>query len=287
MPVRALLAPGEISPPRTVPPMIERPEYVGRKRPQRSTDPWVQPPEIIERMRVAGRIAARALQVGGERVAPGVTTDEIDRVVHEFLCGQGAYPSTLGYKGFPKSCCTSLNEVICHGIPDSTVIEDGDIVNIDVTAYIGGVHGDTNATFLAGNVGEEDRLLVERTREAMLRGIRAVKPGRELNVVGRVIESYAKRFGYGVVRDFTGHGIGRSFHSGLVVLHYDEPTVDTVLEPGMTFTVEPMITLGTIDYDIWPDQWTVVTKDRKRTAQFEHTVLVTTDGAEILTELPA
>ena len=166
-------------------------------------------------------------------------------MVHEFLVDHDAYPSTLGYKGFPKSCCTSLNEVICHGIPDSTVIQDGDIVNIDVTAFVGGVHGDTNATFLAGDVSEEDRLLVERTREATLRAIKAVRPGRELNVVGRVIESYAKRFGYGVVRDFTGHGIGRCFHSGLVVLHYDEPSVHTVLETGMTFTIEPMITLGT------------------------------------------
>ena len=173
--------------------------------------------------------------------------------------------------------------MICHGIPDSTVIQDGDIVNIDVTAFIGGVHGDTNATFLAGAVSEEDRLLVERTREATLRAIKAVRPGRELNVVGRVIESYARRFGYGVVRDFTGHGIGRSFHSGLVVLHYDDPSVDTVLETGMTFTIEPMITLGAVDYDIWDDGWTVVTKDRRRTAQFEHTVLVTADGAEILT----
>jgi methionyl aminopeptidase len=238
---------------------------------------------VIERMRVAAKIAAQALEAGGRAVAPGVTTDEVDRVVHEFLVAHEAYPSTLGYKGFPKSCCTSLNEVICHGIPDSTVIQDGDIVNIDVTAYIGGVHGDTNATFLAGNVSEEDRLLVERTREATMRAIKAVRPGRELNVIGRVIESYAKRFGYGVVRDFTGHGIGRSFHSGLVVLHYDEPSVDTVLEPGMTFTIEPMITLGTIDYDIWDDGWTVVTKDRARTAQFEHTVLVTADGVEILT----
>ncbi len=196
---------------------------MGKKRPARSDDPWVQTPEIIEGMRVASRIAAQALQVGGEAVKPGVTTDEVDRVVHEFLVDHGAYPSTLGYKGFPKSCCTSLNEVICHGIPDSTVIQDGDIVNIDVTAYIGGVHGDTNATFIAGEAAEEDRLLVERTREATMRAIKAVRPGRELNVVGRVIESYAKRFGYGVVRDFTGHGIGRSFHSGLVVLHYDEP----------------------------------------------------------------
>jgi methionyl aminopeptidase len=266
-----------------VPQSIVRPEYVDKPAPARNTDPWVQSPEVIEAMRVAGRIAAQARELAGRTVAPGVTTDEVDRVVHEFLCDNGAYPSTLGYRNFPKSCCTSLNEVICHGIPDSTVIEDGDIVNVDVTAYIGGVHGDTNATFFAGDVDEESRLLVERTYEATMRGIRAVRPGRQLNVVGRVIEAYGKRFGYGVVRDFTGHGIGRSFHSGLVVLHYDEPSVSVALEPGMTFTVEPMITLGTIDYDIWDDGWTVTTADKKRTAQFEHTVLVTTDGVEILT----
>ncbi|MFN2496194.1 MAG: type I methionyl aminopeptidase [Pseudonocardiaceae bacterium] len=283
MPVRTSLRPGRQTPMRSVPAEISRPEYVGKRAPTPSTDPHVQPPEVIEAMRVAGWIAAQALATGGAAVAPGVTTDEIDRVVHEFLLDHQAYPSTLGYKGFPKSCCTSLNEVICHGIPDSTVIEDGDIVNIDVTAFIGGVHGDTNATFLAGDVSEEDRLLVERTHEAMMRGIRAVRPGRQLNVIGRVIESYAKRFGYGVVRDFTGHGIGRSFHSGLVVLHYDAPEVSTVLEQGMTFTIEPMITLGTIDYDIWPDGWTVTTKDKQRTAQFEHTLVVTADGAEILT----
>ncbi|HEX4248450.1 MAG TPA: type I methionyl aminopeptidase [Pseudonocardia sp.] len=283
MPVREALTPGRISPMRQVPAEIIRPEYVGKSAPTPSTDAWVQTPEVIEAMRVASKIAARALAAGGAAVAPGVTTDEVDRVVHEYLIEHAAYPSTLGYRGFPKSCCTSLNEVICHGIPDSTVIVDGDIVNIDVTAYIGGVHGDTNGTFLAGDVSEEDRLLVERTHEAMMRSIKAVRPGRPLNVVGRVIESYAKRFGYGVVRDFTGHGIGRSFHSGLVVLHYDAPEVDTMLETGMTFTIEPMINLGTIDYDIWSDGWTVVTKDRKRTAQFEHTILVTDSGAEILT----
>jgi methionyl aminopeptidase len=283
MPVRTPLCPGRQTPIRSVPAQILRPEYVGKAAPTPSTDPWTQPPEVIEAMRVAGKIAAQALAEGGRAVAPGVTTDDVDRVVHEYLLDHGAYPSTLGYKGFPKSCCTSLNEVICHGIPDSTVIEDGDIVNIDVTAFIGGVHGDTNATFLAGDVSEEDRLLVERTHEAMMRGIRAVRPGRQLNVVGRVIEAYANRFGYGVVRDFTGHGIGRSFHGGLVVLHYDEPAVDTVLEPGMTFTIEPMITLGVIDYDLWPDGWTVTTKDKQRTAQFEHTLVVTADGAEILT----
>jgi methionyl aminopeptidase len=283
MPTRALLVPGTPTPVRRVPVHIPRPEYVGRPAPAPNTYPDVQPAEVIEAMRVAGRIAAQALRAGGAAVAPGVTTDEIDRVVHEFLVDHDAYPSTLGYKGFPKSCCTSLNEVVCHGIPDTTVIEDGDIVNIDVTAFVGGVHGDTNATFLAGDVDEESRLLVERTREATLRAIKAVRPGRELSIVGRVIESYARRFGYGVVREYTGHGIGRSFHGGLVVLHYDDPSVHIPLEPGMTFTIEPMITLGPPENERWDDDWTVVTADGSRTAQFEHTVLVTADGAEILT----
>jgi methionyl aminopeptidase len=243
----------------------------------------VQTPEIIEKMRVASRLAARAMVEGAKLVQPGTTTDAVDAVVHEYLCDHGAYPSTLGYKGFPKSCCTSLNEVICHGIPDTTVIEDGDIVNIDVTAYLDGVHGDTNATYLAGDVAEENRLLVERTEEALSRAIKAVAPGRQLNVIGRVIESYAKRFGYGVVRDYTGHGIGRTFHSGLVILHYDEPSVRTVIEKGMTFTIEPMITLGGIEWDLWEDSWTVTTRDRSWTAQFEHTLLVTDTGAEVLT----
>ncbi|HVK25670.1 MAG TPA: type I methionyl aminopeptidase [Actinokineospora sp.] len=280
---RAPLKPGEQSPRRAVPSAIPRPEYVGKPAPRKNTDPWVQPPEIIEAMRVAGRIAAQALQEGGKAVKPGATTDDIDAVVHEFLLDNQAYPSTLGYRAFPKSCCVSLNEVICHGIPDSTVIEDGDIVNIDVTAFIGGVHGDTNATFLAGEVAEEARLLVERTHEATMRAIKAVRPGRAINVIGRVIEAYAKRFDYGVVRDFTGHGIGRSFHSGLVILHYDEPSVSTEIEAGMTFTIEPMITLGGIDYDIWSDDWTVTTKDKSWTAQFEHTIVVTETGSEILT----
>jgi methionyl aminopeptidase len=256
---------------------------VGKKRP-RLGEPDVKDPATIERMRVAGHIAAQALAEVGRHVAPGITTDDLDQIGHDFLVSRGAYPSTLGYRGYPKSLCTSLNDVICHGIPDDMVIRDGDIVNVDITAFIGGVHGDTNATFCAGDVDEESRLLVERTREAMMRGIRAAAPGRPLNAVGRVIESYARRFGYGVVRDFTGHGIGTTFHSGLVVPHYDDPDNDFVMEPGMTFTIEPMLTLGTIDYDILDDQWTVVTKDHKRTAQFEHTILVTDDGREILTE---
>ena len=281
--LRTTLTPGRPTPIRAVPAAIPRPEYVGRDKPRPSTDPWVQPPEIIEKMRVAGRIAARAMAVGGAAVTPGVTTDEIDRIVHEYLCDHHAYPSTLGYKHFPKSCCTSLNEVICHGIPDTTVVEDGDIVNIDVTAYVDGVHGDLNATYPAGNVSEENRLLVERTEECLRRAIKAVAPGRQLNVIGRVIESYAKRFGYGVVRDYTGHGIGRTFHSGLVILHYDEPSVSTVIEKGMTFTIEPMITLGGIDWDVWDDDWTVTTRDKSWTAQFEHTLVVTDTGAEVLT----
>ena len=277
-----LLQPGRVSPLRQVPANIIRPEYVGKRYPK-TGEPDVKDAETIERMRVAGRIAARALAEVGRHVVPGVTTDELDRVGHEFLCDHGAYPSTLGYRGYPKSLCTSLNEVICHGIPDDTVIADGDIVNIDITGYIGGVHGDTNATFLAGVVDEESRLLVERTREAMMRGIRAVAPGRPLNAIGRVIESYARRFGYGVVRDFTGHGIGTTFHSGLMVPHFDDPDTAVIMEQGMTFTIEPMLTLGSIAYEVWPDGWTAVTMDRKRTAQFEHTLLVTADGAEILT----
>ncbi|MGU3433482.1 type I methionyl aminopeptidase [Actinomycetes bacterium M1A6_2h] len=283
MPVRTALKPGTVSPVLPVPKSIDAPEYAWKKTAIEGSEPWVQTPDTIEKMRLASTIAARALQAAGNAVAPGITTDELDRIAHEYMIDHGAYPSTLGYKGFPKSCCTSLNEVICHGIPDSTVIQDGDIVNIDVTAYIDGVHGDTNATFLAGDVADDARLLVERTHEATMRAIKAVKPGRALNVVGRVIESYAHRFGYGVVQDFTGHGIGTTFHNGLVVLHYDQPDVDTVIEPGMTFTIEPMINLGGIEWDMWDDGWTVITRDRSWTAQFEHTLLVTDTGAEILT----
>ena len=277
------VVPGTVSPRRAVPAHIERPEYVDKPAPAPFTGSEVKDDETIERMRIACRLAARARDLVGSHVAPGVTTDELDRIGHEFLCDHGAYPSTLGYRGFPKSLCSSVNEVVCHGIPDSTVVRDGDIVNIDITAYIGGVHGDTNATFLAGEVDEEVRLLVERTREALRRAINAVKPGRQINVIGRVIESYARRFGYGVVREFTGHGIGTSFHSGLVVPHFDDPRYDTEILPGMTFTIEPMLNLGTHEWDMWDDDWTVVTRDRRVSAQFEHTLLVTDTGAEVLT----
>jgi len=235
---------------------------------------------------VAGRIAAGALAEAGKGVAPGMTTDELDRIAHEYMVDHGAYPSTLGYKGFPKSCCTSLNEIICHGIPDSTVIEDGDIVNIDVTAYIDGVHGDTNATFLAGDVSEKHRLLVERTHEATMRAIKAVKPGRQaLRRRPRhriVCKTASATMSFAIS---PGTASAPPSTTGLVVLHYDQPAVETVLEPGMTFTIEPMINLGALDYEIWDDDWTVATKDKKWTAQFEHTLVVTDDGAEILTQL--
>jgi len=279
----SLLTPGTLSAERAVPDSIARPEYVGRAGPARYQGPEVKDADTIARMRVAGRIAAAALDEVGRQVAPGVTTDDLDRVGHEFLLDHGAYPSTLGYRGFPKSLCTSVNEVVCHGIPDSTELVDGDIVNVDITAYIGGVHGDTDATYLVGEVTEEDRLLVERTKEALARAIKAVRPGRPISVIGRVIESYARRFDYGVVRDFTGHGIGTAFHSGLVVPHYDDPAYSMVMEAGMTFTIEPMLNLGTHEWEMWDDGWTVVTRDRRRSAQFEHTLLVTDAGAEILT----
>lgn len=278
------LTQGKVTPLRPVPSSIARPEYVGKDAPSKFTGSEVKSAETIEKIRVASRIAAQAIAEVGRHIVPGVTTDGLDRVGHEFLLDHQAYPSTLGYRKFPKSLCSSLNEVICHGIPDSTVVQDGDIINIDITAYKDGVHGDTNYTFLAGDVDEESRLLVERTQESLNRAIRAVAPGRQINVIGRTIESYAKRFNYGVVRDFTGHGVGEAFHTGLIIPHYDAaPSYDRLIEPGMTFTIEPMLTLGTVEWDMWDDDWTVVTRDRKRTAQFEHTLLVTDSGAEILT----
>jgi methionyl aminopeptidase len=234
-------------------------------------------------MRISGTIAADAMHLAGSSIKDGMTTEDLDHIVHEYICDQGAYPSTLGYRGFPKSLCTSINEVICHGIPSNQIIKDGDIVNLDVTAYKNGVHGDTNYTFLVGEVDEATKLLVERTKEALDRAIQAVAPGRPINVIGRVIESYAKRFNYGVVRDFTGHGVHTSFHSGLVIPHFDDPTATQLMQEGMTFTIEPMLNLGTHDYDILEDTWTVLTKDRKMSAQFEHTLVVTKTGADILT----
>ncbi|MCX7522413.1 type I methionyl aminopeptidase [Microbacterium sp. STN6] len=278
------LVPGTVSPERPVPASIERPEYVGRPGPRAYTGDNIYPAESIELIREAGRIAARAIALVGEAAQPGATTEELDRIGHDYLVENDAYPSTLGYRGYPKSICSSVNEVICHGIPDDTVLEDGDIVNIDITAYKNGVHGDSNQTFVVGQASDEVTQLVDRTREALARGIRAVAPGRQVNVIGRAIESYAKRFGYGVVRDFTGHGVGEAFHSGLIIPHFDSaPVYDTVMQPGMVFTIEPMLTLGGIEWDMWDDDWTVTTRDKSLTAQFEHTLVVTERGAEILT----
>ncbi len=278
------LKPGKISPRRPVPAHIDRPEYMYHSGPEVITASDIKTPETIEKIRKAGQIAAQALQAVGEAIRPGVTTDELDRIGHDFIISRDAYPSCLGYMGFPKSLCTSINEVICHGIPDDRPLEDGDIINVDITAYYDGVHGDTCAMFEVGTVDEESHLLIERTREAMMRGIKAVRPGREINVIGRVIESYAHRFNYGVVRDYTGHGVGEAFHSGLIVPHYDTaPAHSEVMEEGMVFTIEPMLNLGGVEWEQWDDQWTVVTKDRGRSAQFEHTIVVTENDAEILT----
>ncbi|TFD57736.1 type I methionyl aminopeptidase [Cryobacterium suzukii] len=277
------LIPGTVSSTRSVPAHIVRPEYVGKKGPSPFTGSDVYSNEKIELIRESGRIAAEAIAAVGRAIVPGVTTEQLDQIGHDYLVANDAYPSTLGYRGYPKSLCSSVNEVICHGIPDNTALDNGDIVNIDITAYKNGVHGDTNVTFIVGEATEEVTLLVERTREALARGIKAVAPGRQVNVIGRTIASYAKRFNYGVVRDYTGHGVGEAFHSGLIIPHYDAPQYDTVMEVGMVFTIEPMLTLGTGDWDIWSDDWTVLTRDRSMTAQFEHTLVVTERGAEILT----
>ncbi len=278
------LIPGRISPKLDVPKSIVRPEYVGKPAPAKFTGSDVKTPEQIEKIRHSGKIAAQAIELVGQNAKPGITTDELDKIAHQFLIDNGAYPSTLGYRGYPKSICSSLNEVICHGIPDDTVLEDGDILNIDITAYIDGFHGDSNQTFLVGEVKPEIALLVERTREALARGISVVAPGRSVNLIGRAIESYAKRFNYGVVRDFTGHGVGEAFHSGLIIPHYDSaPMYSDEMKVGMVFTIEPMLTLGTHQWEMWADGWTVVTKDRSITAQFEHTLVVTETGADILT----
>ncbi|MHA3683189.1 type I methionyl aminopeptidase [Leucobacter sp. HY1910] len=278
------LIPGSLPPVRTVPSDIERPPYVGLKTPPPYEGDNTYTEEEIDRIRIAGGIASRALDAVAEAVRPGVTTAELDRIAHDYVISQGAYPSTLGYRGYRASSCTSVNEVICHGVPDDTVLREGDIVNVDVTAYRDGMHGDLNRTFRVGQVPDEVDLLIERTHEAMMRGIKAAKPGRAVNVIGRVIETYAKRFGYGVVRDFTGHGVGSSFHSGLIIPHYDSaPAYGDIIKPGMVFTVEPMLTLGTHEWRQWDDEWTITTRDKSITAQFEHTIVVRENGFELLT----
>ena len=271
---------------RSVPDHIERPSYADTGEVERWDEPVVKSPEIIERMRHAGRVASEVLRLAGDFLQPGITTDDVDAYVHDLFIERGAYPSTLNYHGYPKSLCTSANEVICHGIPDSRVIRDGDIMNLDVTGFIGGVHGDTNATFCIGDVDPASRELVRVTEECTWRGIEAVRPGRPLSDIGRAIEDHSRTGGYGVVRAFIGHGIGHQFHTDIQVLHYYDSRSTTLMQPGMVFTIEPMITLGTWQHRMWDDGWTAVTADGKRTAQFEHTLVVTDDGYEVLTGGP-
>ena len=234
-------------------------------------------------MRQAGRVAAEVLGAAGAAVAPGVSTDELDAVAHAACISRGGYPSPLNYRGFPKSICTSVTEVICHGIPDDRPLRDGDIVNVGVTVFIGGVHGDTNATFPVGPIDRGSARLIETARECMDLGIATVKPGRPICEIGRAIEAHASASGMSVVRDYVGHGIGQVFHGTLAIPHYFNPDANTVIEEGMTFTIEPMINMGTWRAVMWDDNWTAVTADGARSAQFEHTLVVGADGAEILT----
>ena len=280
------IRPGRVGPSGEVPPEIPRPPYAETGEVVRRPEPAVKPADVIERMRRAGRAAADVLRLTGAAVAPGVTGEALDRIAHQLIVERGAYPSPLNYNRFPKSLCTSVNEVICHGIPDDRALVDGDIVNLDVTVYLDGVHGDTNATFLVGNVDPESRRLVRITRECLERGIEAVRPGRPISDIGKAIQGHAEEHGLGVVRAFVGHGIGEQFHTDLHIPHYYDPRVAMVMEPGMTFTIEPMITLGAWDHRMWDDDWTAVTSDLRRTAQYEHTLLVTDDGVDVLTAQP-
>jgi len=275
--------PGLVSPMRTVPTPIPRPPYAVTGDPGPSTSPVVRTAAEIEAMRRAGAAAAQILLAAGEMVAPGVTTDAIDALVHDLNIEAGGYPSPLNYRGFPKSVCTSVNEVICHGIPDSRRLADGDIVNIDVTIFLDGVHGDTSATFLVGDVDDESRRLVEVTRRALELGIEAARPDGPVNAIGRAIEAHADRHGLGVVREFIGHGVGTEFHTSLQIPHYYDRRHDTPLAVGASFTIEPMLTLGAPEAEMWPDGWTAVTRDHTRTAQFEHTMVMGDDGPELTT----
>jgi methionyl aminopeptidase len=281
------IRPGHQSPRRTVPDSIAWPEYARTGVVARRPEGPLQPPDVIDRMRRSCRAAADVLVEVGAAVAPGITTDELDRICHEAVLARDAYPSPLAYGGsdnpFPKSLCTSVNEVICHGIPDDRPLRDGDIVNLDVTIFREGVHGDTNATFFVGDVDPESARLVRTTRDCLARAIDAIRPGQPLNVIGLAIQEHAEANGFGVVREFIGHGIGEQFHTGFSVPHYFDPRAATILEPGMVFTIEPMITAGSWQARMWPDGWTAVTADQRRSAQFEHTLLVTDGGGEILT----
>ena len=276
---------GRVSPMRPVPPEIPRPDYAVSGRPRRPRPAGPLAPELIARIRRACRAAAEVLEESAKRVAPGVTTEEIDVACHAAYLARGGYPSTLNYHGYPKSLCTSVNEVVCHGIPDDRRLQKGDIVNLDVTIFLDGVHGDTNATYPVGRIDRDSERLIRVTHECLMRGIEAVKPGRPIADIGRAIEPYADEHGYSVIHKYGGHGIGVDFHNGLHVPHHIDPHATTIMEPGMVFTIEPMLAMGHFDVVEWDDDWTVVTADLGRSAQFEHTILVTDQGAEILTAI--
>jgi methionyl aminopeptidase len=277
--------PGRVGPRREVPPHIVRPEYADRAdgKPGPRRKDVIKGPEQLARMRHACRAARRVLEIAKAAVAPGVTTDRIDEIVHQACIDLGGYPSTLNYGKFPKSCCTSVNEVICHGIPDDRPLEAGDIVNVDVTIFIDGMHGDCSETVAVGEIDAASRRLIDITRDCLYLGIGAVRPGGLIREVGQAIQTHAHKHGYGVVRAFVGHGIGEQFHMDPQVPHYDDPGAHFRIAPGMTFTVEPMINQGTWQHKSWNDNWTAVTADLKRSAQHEHTVLVTERGVEVLT----
>ena len=241
----------------------------------------------IELMRATCRLAADTLDLVGKSIEVGMTTEDLNEIAHKYIIENDATPSPLNYNGFPKSICTSVNEVVCHGIPNpKEKIKDGDLVNVDVTTYLNGFHGDTNRTFFAGNVSDEHQKLVEVTYDCMLAGIKEVAPGKTLGDIGASIQELAESQGYSVVRDYCGHGIGREFHEDPQVLHYGTRNTGLKFKEGMTFTVEPMINLGSHHVELLEDDWTVITRDGKFSAQFEHTILVTPDGFEILTLSP-
>jgi methionyl aminopeptidase len=244
----------------------------------------IKTPDEIENMREAGRLAAEVLEFIEPKVRPGVTTEELDRLCHDYIVGvQNAIPAPLNYRGFPRSICTSVNHQVCHGIPGGKRLKRGDIVNVDVTVIKNGFHGDTSKMFFIGEPSVLARRLVETTREAMFRGIAQVRPGARLGDIGHAIQVFAETNGFSVVHEYCGHGIGREFHEEPQVLHYGRSGSGVTLESGMCFTVEPMINAGKRFVKLLPDGWTVVTKDRSLSAQWEHTVLVTDTGHEILT----
>ncbi|MCK9248105.1 MAG: type I methionyl aminopeptidase [Solirubrobacteraceae bacterium] len=284
MSTRAPLRPGRLSPRRKVPRGIDRPPYALLGDPGPTVAPRPRTPGEIEAIQHASDVASAALAAAAAAIAPGVTTDELDEIAHDVMVSHGAYPSTLNYNGYPKSTCTSINEVICHGIPDlDTTLEDGDIICVDVTAYVDGMHGDLNQTFAVGDVDQRSKDLMEATRQALAAGIAAVRPGAQVREVGRAIEKQVRRR-YGIVHQFGGHGVGPAFHDGLHVPHQYDKRATSRFFVGQTLTIEPMLTLGSPDARIWEeDQWTAVTIDGSRCAQEEHTILVTEDGARILT----